>query len=111
MKTREGNHVDSQFTEIAVELTRKSEAACGTTDSSRHKMVKISVSGGGKLKGSEADIVQSLVIESEALISILYKLMNRKRSVVRLDNSIRHLGGRNDRVGRHDSVRIFLTDL
>jgi hypothetical protein len=111
MKTREGDHVDSQLTEIAVELTRESEAASGTADSSRHKMVKISVSGGGELKGSEADVVQGLVIKSEALVSVLHKLMNRKGSIVGLHNGIRHLGRRNDRVGRHDSVRIFLTDL
>jgi hypothetical protein len=111
MKTREGDHVDSKLTEIAVELTRESEAASGTADSSRHKMVKISVGRGGKLKSSEADVVQGLVIKSEALVGILHTLVNRKGGIVWFHNGIRHLGGRNDGVSRHDSVGVFFTDL
>jgi hypothetical protein len=57
METREGDHVNSKLAKIAVELTRESETASGTADSSRHKMIKISISGGGKLKSSEADVV------------------------------------------------------
>jgi hypothetical protein len=111
METGEGDHVHSQLTKIAVELTRESKTASGTANSSGHKMVKISVSGGGKLKSSEADIVQGLVIQSKALIGVLDKLMDRKSSIVGLHHSVRHLGGRNNGVGRHNSVGVFLTDL
>jgi hypothetical protein len=111
METREGDHVDSKLAKIAVKLARESKAASGTADSSRHQMVKISVSGGGELKSSEADVVQGLVIKGKALIGVLHKLMNRKSGVVGLHDSIRHLGGRDHRVGGHDSVGIFLTDL
>jgi hypothetical protein len=111
METREGDHVDSKLAKIAVELTGESEAASSTADSSRHKVVKISVSGGGELESSEADVVQGLVIKSKALVSVLNKLMDRKGSVVGLNDGIRHLGGRDDRVGRHDSVGVLLTDL
>jgi hypothetical protein len=111
VETREGDHVDSKFAKIAVKLARKSEAASGAADSSRHKMVKISVSGGGKLKSSEANVVQGLIIKSEALVGILHKLMDRKCGIVGFHDGVRHLGGRDDGIGRHDSVRVFLTDL
>jgi hypothetical protein len=74
-------------------------------------MVKISVGRGGKLKSSEADVVQGLVIKGETLVGVLHKLMNRKGSIVGLHNGIRHLGGRDDGVSGHDSVGVFFTDL
>mmetsp|Transcript_33930 Transcript_33930/g.39898 ORF Transcript_33930/g.39898 Transcript_33930/m.39898 type:complete len:209 (-) Transcript_33930:614-1240(-) len=76
MKTWEWNHVHSQLTKIAIQLSRESKGASGTTDSSRDQMVKITVGRGGELQGAEADIVKSFVIKSETLISILYKLMH-----------------------------------
>jgi hypothetical protein len=55
-------------------------------------VVKITVCGGCKLEGTEADIIQSLVIKGEALVRILYQLMHRKCAVIGLDDGIRHLG-------------------
>jgi hypothetical protein len=111
METGEGDHVDSKLAKIAVKLAGESQATGGTADSSRHEMVKISVSGGGELKSSEADVVQGLVIEGEALVGVLHKLMDGKGGVVRLHNGVRHLRGGDNRVGRHDSVGVLLTDL
>ena len=51
-------------------------------------MVKITISWGGKLKSSEADIVESFVINNLDFISILNKLMNRKSSIIRFYNSV-----------------------
>jgi len=92
METREGDHVDSKLAEITVKLTRESKTTSGTTDSSRHKMVKITIGRSGELESSETDVVQGLVIKSEALISILDKLVNRESGIVWLDDGIRHLG-------------------
>jgi hypothetical protein len=92
VETREGDHVDSKLTKIAVKLARESKAASGAADSSRHKMVKISVGGGGELKGTEADIIKGLVIKSEALIGVLNKLVDRQSGIVRLHHGIRYLG-------------------
>jgi hypothetical protein len=111
METGEGDHVDSKLAKIAVKLAGESQAAGGTADGGRHKMVKISVSGGGELKSSEADVVQGLVIEGEALVGVLHKLMDGKGGVVGLHNGVRHLGGGDNRVSRHDSVGVLLTDL
>jgi hypothetical protein len=74
-------------------------------------VVQVAVRRGGELKGSEADIVKSLVIKSEALVRVLYELVNRKGGVVRLYNGIGHLRRRDHRKGRHNSVRVLLTDL
>jgi hypothetical protein len=39
-------------------------------------MVKITISGGGELKGSEADIIKSFVINAHNLIGVFDELMN-----------------------------------
>jgi len=51
-------------------------------------MVKITISGGGELKGSEADIVKGFVIKDNNCLRVFYKLMNRKSGIVWLNNSI-----------------------
>ena len=51
-------------------------------------MIKITISWSGKLKSSEADIVESFVINNHDFISILNKLMNRKSSIIRFYNSV-----------------------
>jgi len=39
-------------------------------------MVKITISGGGELKGSEADIIKSFVIDAHNLIRVFDELMD-----------------------------------
>ena len=51
-------------------------------------MVKITIGGGGEFEGAEADIVQSLVIDTVSLIGILNELMNGEGSIVRLKQQI-----------------------
>lgn len=55
-------------------------------------MVEVSVGGGGEFEGSEANVVQSLVINAHNLISILDQLMDREGSVVGLNDGIGDLG-------------------
>ena len=74
-------------------------------------MVEITVGWGGELEGSEADIVQSLVIDAHDLIGVLDELMDGKGGVVWLNNGIRHLWGWHDGEGGHDSVGVLLSDL
>jgi hypothetical protein len=111
VKTWERNHVDSKLSKITIQLTRETKGASGTTDGSRYQMVKITIGWGSELKGSEANIIKSFVIKSKTLVSILDKLMNRKGTVIWLNNGIRHLRRRNDGVCGHNSIRIFLSDL
>jgi len=111
MESGERNEVDSELSEIRVELTGESEAAGDTGESSRNEMVKITISGGGELEGSEADIIKGLVINAHNLIGVLDKLMDREGGVVGLNDGIRDLGGRHDGEGDHLSIGVLFSDL
>ena len=74
MESREGNHVDSKFPEISVQLSRESEAGGDSGHGGGDEMVQVSVCGGGQLQGPEADIVESFVVDAESLICVLHKL-------------------------------------
>ena len=111
METRERYHVDSQFTEISVELSWESEAGGDTRHGGGDEMVQVTVCGGGEFQGSEADIVKGLVVNGEGLVSVLNKLMDGEGGVVRLNNGVGYLGGWDYRESGHDPVGVFLTDL
>ena len=74
-------------------------------------MVQIPVGWVGQLQRAEADVVESLVVNAEGLVSVLDKLVHRERGVVRLHHSVRHLGARDDAVRVHDAVGKLLPDL
>lgn len=54
-------------------------------------MVQVTVGRDGELESSEADIVESLVIDAEGLVRVLNELVNGEGGVVRLDNGVRNL--------------------
>lgn len=54
-------------------------------------MVEITVSRWAELECSEANIVQSLVIDAESLVGIFNELMHRQRRVVGFDDRIWYL--------------------
>jgi len=111
MKTWEWDQVNGELSQVGVELTWESEAAGDTGESGGNEMVKITVSWGGELEGSEADIVKSLVINAHNLIGVLDELMDREGGVVWLNDGIRHLGGWHDGESGHDSVWVLFSDL
>ena len=76
VETWEGYHVDSQFSQIGVQLTRESETGCDTGHGSRDEMVQVSVGWGGQFQRSEADIVEGLVIDTVGLVCVLNKLVD-----------------------------------
>ena len=57
MKSWERDQVNSEFSQIGVQLTWESQAAGNTGHSGRDQVVKITIGGGGQFKGSEANIV------------------------------------------------------
>ena len=111
MESWEWDKVDSELSEIGVELSWESEAASDTGESSRDEMVKITVGWGGELKGSEADIVKGFVINAHNLIGVLNKLMDGEGGVIWLDDGIRDLWGRHDGESGHDSIWVLFSDL
>ena len=54
-------------------------------------MVQISISRGGKLKRSEANVIQGLVVNAIGFISVFNQLVNGQGRVIGLHNSIRYL--------------------
>ena len=111
VKSGEGDKVDSELSEIGVELTREPEAASDSGHSSGNEMVEISVSGGGQLEGSETDIVEGLVINDHALVGVFDQLMDGEGGVVGFHDSVGHLRGGHDGESLHNSVWVFLSDL
>jgi len=111
VKTRERNHVDGKFAQVAVQLTRETQAAGSSANSSRDQVVQVTISRSGEFEGAEANVIKCLVIKGKALIGVFHKLVNRQGGVVWFHDSVRHLGGRNNGVCGHDTIRIFFTDL
>ena len=91
METWEGYHVDSQFTEISVELARESETGGDSGHGGGDEMVQVTVGWGGEFKGSEADIVESLVIDTVGLVGVLNQLVDRQGGVVGLNHGVGYL--------------------
>ena len=111
MQPGEGYHVDSQLPQVGIQLTREPQASGNTRHGQRNQMVQITISGIGQFQGSEADIIQSLIVNAVCLIGIFYQLVNRQSCIVRFNHGIRHLGRWYNRVGVHDPVWVLLTDL
>jgi len=111
MESGEGGQVDGELSEIGVKLTGESEATGESGEGGGDEMVKITVGGGGELEGSEADIVEGLVVNAHNLIGVLNKLMDGEGGVVRLNNGIGDLGRGHDGEGAHHSVGVFFSDL
>ena len=91
MKTWEWDEVNSELSQVRVELTWESQAAGDTREGSGHKMVEITVGWGGELKSSKADIIKCFVINAHNLIGVFDELMHRESGVVWLNDGIRHL--------------------
>ena len=91
MQTGEGHHVDGQFTQISVELSGEAQAGGHTRHGGGDEMVQVTVGGGGELEGTEADVVESLVVNAVCLVSVLNELMDGQGGVVWLHNSVGHL--------------------
>ena len=111
MEPREGYHVDCKFSQVSIELTWEAKTGCHTGHGQRYQMVEIAIGGVDKLKGPEANVVKGLIVNSISLISIFHQLMNRECCIVGLNNSVRYFWGGDYRVGVHDSIRVFFTDL
>ena len=111
VESGEGDQVDSQLSKIRVELTGESKAASNSRHGGRDQMVKITISGGSELEGSEANVIKGFVIDDHALIGVLDQLMDGEGGVVGLDDGVRDLGGGDNGEGFHNSVRIFFSDL
>ena len=76
VETGEGHHVDSEFPQVSIELTGEPEAGGDTGHGGADQMVQVSVGGGGEFQGTEADIVESLVVNAVGLVCVLDQLVD-----------------------------------
>ena len=111
VETREWNKVDGKLSEVAVELTRESERACDARHAGRDKVVQVAIGGGGELEGSEANVIESLIVQHHHFVCILDELVDRESCIVGLNDRVRHLGGWAHGKCKHDSVWVLLADL
>lgn len=88
---RKLTHVDSQLPQVRVELTGETQAGGDARHDERDQVVQVTVLGSAELQGTEADVVERLVVNAEGLVGVLDKLMHRKRGVVGLNDSVRDL--------------------
>ena len=88
MQTWEWNHVDSQLPQISVQLTGESQARGDTGHGGGHQMIQVTVGGRGQLQRTEADIVQSLVVNAEGFVCVLNQLVDGKGGVVGFNNCV-----------------------
>merc|ERR1712072_435523 len=107
----EWDEVDTKLAEVGVELTGETEAASDTGHAGGAQMVEVTVGRGGELQGTEADVVQGLVVKAHALVGVLDQLVDREGGVVRLNDSVGHLWRWHDREGKHHTVGVLLADL
>jgi hypothetical protein len=111
VKARERDQIHGNLPQVAVELTRETQAAGDTGHRRADEVIQITVGGRSELKSPKADVVQSFVIKKEALVGILDKLVERQHRVVGLDNGVRNFGRRNHRKCFHNSIRVLLANL
>lgn len=111
VKTREGHHVDSKLAKVRVQLAGETQRDSDTRHNGRHEVVKVAIRGVGQLQRAHADVVESLVVNTEGLVGVLDQLVDGQSGVVRLDDGVGHLGRGHDGESGHHAVGELLADL
>lgn len=111
VETREGHHVDSKLAEVRVQLAGETQRNRDAGHDGRHQVVEVAIGGVGQLQRAHADVVESLVVNTEGLVGVLDELVDGKGGVVGLDDGVGDLWRRNDGESGHHAVGELLTDL
>mmetsp|Transcript_7921 Transcript_7921/g.26197 ORF Transcript_7921/g.26197 Transcript_7921/m.26197 type:complete len:442 (+) Transcript_7921:36-1361(+) len=111
MQARERHQVHRELSQIGVQLTRETQAARNPGHNGRNQVVQVTKRGVGQLQRAEANIIKRFVVEHDALVGVFDQLVHGQRGVVRLDDSVGHLGRRYDREREHHAVGVFFANL
>jgi hypothetical protein len=77
VKTWKWNHVDGQFSQVSIQLTWKSQASGHTRHCGRDQMVQVTICWRGQFQCSEANVIQSFIVNAIGLVGVLDQLMDR----------------------------------
>ena len=72
METRERDHVHRQLPQIGVQLSWEPQTSGDAGHGGWDEMVEITVRRGGQLQRPEADVIQSLVVDTVRLVCVFY---------------------------------------
>ena len=92
-------------------LSGETKASRNTAHRSWYEVIQVAIGWCGELQGSEADIVQSFIVDTVCLIGVLNQLMDWQCSVVGFHNSVRYFWWWYDAECVHNSVGVFFSDL
>ncbi len=110
MQPRKRNHVDGEFAQIGVQLPRETETRGDARHGGADEVVQVTIRRRRQLQRPEADVVKSLVVDTERLVRVLHQLVHRQGAVVRLHDGIGNLRRGNDGERVHDAVWILFSD-
>lgn len=68
VQTREWHHVDSELTQVAVELAREAQASGDAGHDGGDEVVQVAVARVVQLQRAHADVVEGLVVDTECLV-------------------------------------------
>ena len=54
-------------------------------------MVQITIGRSGEFQGTETDVIKSLIVNAESLISVFHKLVNGEGGIIGFHNSVTDL--------------------
>ena len=108
VQTRKGDHVDGEFSQVRVELAGETETGGDAGHDGGDEVVKVAVGGGIKFESTDADIIQSLIVNAKGFVRVFNELLhtgleyarffggkgtggcyvNREGGIVRLDDGV-----------------------
>jgi len=102
-------------------LTWETETGGDAGHDCGNEVVEVTVGRGIELESSNANVIQSLIVNAESFIRVLDKLLhvnvirrgiyvNGESSVIGFNDRIRNLGGWDDGEGGHHSIRVFFAN-
>ena len=82
MQSGKGNHVDSQFSQISVQLSRESKTSGDTGHGKRDQMVQIAIGWGCEFQGTETNVIKGLIVDAESLVGVFHKFVNGEGGII-----------------------------
>mmetsp|Transcript_45607 Transcript_45607/g.75815 ORF Transcript_45607/g.75815 Transcript_45607/m.75815 type:complete len:275 (-) Transcript_45607:112-936(-) len=111
MQTREWHQVDAHLSQIAIQFTAEAQRRSNARHHHRNHPVQVGIFRLFLFQHIVRNAEQRLIVDDKRLVRVLQQLMDRQRSVVRLDHHVRHFRRRVHTERGSDTVRIIVADL